>query len=338
MREIQRGVFLLALCLWAAALAGCGRREQALEQTETARLGDEKIYLEEAVFYTRMLQEQWEEAYGPYYGADMWQEKFEGGEATFAQILKSDVMESLKRIHLLTAHAEEYGVELSREEKRAVAERAEAFMESNTPSVLEAAGATKELVEHFLLRNELAAKVDRTVRENCSPEVDPEEARVGRLTYCLFSTMGTYDSEGNHHPFTEEELEKIREEAGLFAKRASELGDISAAGEEISHTVIDVYFNDRTDGGAHELVAQAARELPVGGVSGLIGTDDGYYVVQRVSEYEEKASGEYLEELRQAARENYCLELLKEWEAQTPLEIEEEIWENVRVDRPLTNL
>ena len=142
MREIQRGVFLLALCLWAAALAGCGRREQALEQTETARLGDEKIYLEEAVFYTRMLQEQWEEAYGPYYGADMWQEKFEGGEATFAQILKSDVMESLKRIHLLTAHAEEYGVELSREEKRAVAERAEAFMESNTPSVLEAAGAT----------------------------------------------------------------------------------------------------------------------------------------------------------------------------------------------------
>ena len=206
MREIQRGVFLLALCLWAAALAGCGRREQALEQTETARLGDEKIYLEEAVFYTRMLQEQWEEAYGPYYGADMWQEKFEGGEATFAQILKSDVMESLKRIHLLTAHAEEYGVELSREEKRAVAERAEAFMESNTPSVLEAAGATKELVEHFLLRNELAAKVDRTVRENCSPEVDPEEARVGRLTYCLFSTMGTYDSEGNHHPFTEEEL------------------------------------------------------------------------------------------------------------------------------------
>ena len=76
----------------------------------------------------------------------------------------------------------------------------------------------------------------------------------------------------------------------------------------------------------------------MGGVSGLIGTDDGYYVVQRVSEYEEKASGEYLEELRQAARENYCLELLKEWEAQTPLEIEEEIWENVRVDKPLTNL
>ena len=338
MRGIRGTLFLLALCLWAAVPAACGSRKQALEQTETARLGDERIYLEEAVFYTRMIQEQWEEAYGPYYGENLWREKFEGGEDTFAQVLKSDVMETLKRIHLFAAHAEEYGVELTGEEKKTVAERAAAFMEANTPSVLEAAGATEELVEHFLLRNELAAKVDRTVQESCNPEVDPEEARVGKLTYCLFSTMGTYDSEGNLKPFTEEELGKVREEAKRFAERASELGDISAAGEEISHTVIDVYFNDRTDGGAHELVAQAARELSVGGVSGLIETDDGYYVVQRVSEYEEKASEEYLEELRQAARENYSSELLKEWEMQTPLEIEEEIWESIRVDKPLTNL
>ncbi len=338
MRGRQRGVLVLALCLLAAVLAGCGGREKAAEQTEVARLGEEKIYLEEAVFYTRMLQEQWEEAYGPYYGEKMWQEKFEGGEETFSQVLKSDVMETLTRIHLLAAHAGEYGVELTGEEKENVARRAAAFMESNTPEVLKAAGATKESVEHFLLRNELAAKVAFTLQESYDPGLNPEEARVGRLTYCLFSTMGTYDSEGNHQPFTEEELERVREDAEDFARRAGELGDISAAGEEISHTVIDVYFNEKTDGGAHELVAQAARELPLGGVSGLIETEDGYYVVQRVSEYEEAASLEYLEELRQSARERYGEELLKEWEEETPLEIEEEIWDGVQVDEPLTNL
>ena len=340
MRGRKTGIALLALCLCTAVLAGCSGRkpETVIETTETASLGEEKIYLEEAVFYTRMLQEQWENAYAPYYGETMWQEKFEGGDATFAEVLKSDVMETLTRIHLLAAHAGEYGVELTEKEKEVVSGRAEAFMQSNTPAVLEAAGATKELVEYFLLRNELAAKVAQTVQESYEPQIDPEESRVGRLTYALFSTMGTYDGEGNHHPFTEEELEQIREDAETFAGRAAELGDISAAGEEISHTVIDVYFNEWTDGGAHEQVARTARELQVGGVSDILVTDDGYYVVQRVSEYEEAASLEYAEELRQRAAETYVEELLQEWEKETPLKIEEEVWDSVQVDKLLTEL
>lgn len=339
MKMRKTGLLLPVLGLCAAVLAGCGGKSQAkIETVQAASLGEEKIYLEEAVFYTRMLQEQWEEVYGAYYGSAMWQEKFEGGEETFAQALKSDVMATLTRIHLLCAHAEDYGVELTSGEKERVSERAEFFMQSNTPSVLKAAGASKETVEHFLLRNELAAKVAQAAQESCNPQIDPEEARVGRLTYALFSTMGTYDSQGNHHLFTEEELEEIREEAEAFAGRAAELGDISAAGEEISHTVIDVYFNDRTDGGAHEQVARAARELPVGGVSKVLATDDGYYIVQRVSEYEETASLEHEEELRQRAAEHYVEDLLAEWKKETPLEIVAEVWDSVLVDEPLTEL
>ena len=331
--KLFTGLLLAALC------AGCSKSEKP--GTTVATLGTETITLEEAVFYTRMLQEQWELAYLDSYGEDMWQKEPEFGEGegkakTMEEALKLEVMDTLAEIHLLCAHTESLGAELTKEEKAAVEARAKAFMRDNTPAVLEAAGATKETVEQFLLYNEQAAKTARSLMDEYEPEIDENEARVGKLTYCLFATTGTFDAEGNQTPFTEEELNKVREDANAFAIRAKALGDITAAGTEVSHTVIDVYFNDYTDGGAHELVAQAAREMETGAVSDVIETQEGYYIVQRVSEYDERETREREEELKLLAREDYCQEIIGKWKEETPLEVLEEVWDMVRVDELLT--
>ena len=323
---------LLNLC------AGCNRSEES-SGTPAAKLGTETITLEEAVFYTRMLQEQWEISYYDSYGADMWQAKPEFGEGTgetMEEVLKENVMDILTEIHLLCAHAEDYGAELTKEERKTLEARAEAFMKDNTPAVLEAAGATEETVEQFLTYNEQASKTAEFLKEEYEPEIDEAEVRVGKLTYCLFATTGTFDAEGNQTPFTEDELLKVRSDADKFVLRVRELGDITAAGAEISHTVIDVYFNDKTDGGAHELVALAAREMETGEVSGIIETQEGYYIVQKTAEYDEEASKERMEEMKYLAREDYCAELIEEWKKETPLEILDAVWSAVRVDKLLT--
>ena len=312
--------------------AGAGQEER----TPVAYLGGNPLYLDEAVFYTRMLQEQWEYAYYESFGEEMWQQEATEDGQTFADALKSDVLELLTEIELLCSHAEEYGAELTEGEKAEIAGRAGNFMASNTPEVLEAAGATAESVKLYLTRNELAARTAQQIKDTYEPVIDEEAAKVGKLTYCLFSSMGTYDEEGNHTPFTEEELSRIRQDAEDFAVRAQELGDISAAGEEISHTLIDVYFNDSTNGGAHEKVAEAARALPVGQVSEVIETEDGWYVVQHISDYDESATQENLEAMEEQAREEYLLELEAQWEQEGPLEVDTEVWDTVVVDKMLT--
>lgn len=340
MRGKRKGLlWLLIGLLLITWCTGCGKEKEP--GTPVANLGEETIYLEEAVFYTRMLQEQWEMAYYDSYGADMWQHEPEFGEgegkaSTLEEALKQDVMDTLTEIHLLCAHAEEYDAELTKEEKTVVSDRAKAFMKSNTSAVLEAAGATKETVEQFLLYNEQAAKTAAALKEGYEPEISEEETRVGKLTYCLFATTGTFDAQGNQTPFTEEELVKVKENAEEFVLLAKALGNITAAGEEMSHTVIDVYFNEYTDGGAHELVAQAAREMETGGISDLIETQEGYYIVQRVSEFDEEATREREEELKYFAREDYCAELVEKWGEETPLEIFPDVWDAVRVDSLLT--
>ena len=82
------------------------------------------MYLDEAEFYTRMLQEQWEAAYYQSFGSEMWQAEATEDGQTLEQVLKSDEMSLLTELHLLCAHAEEYGVELTEEEQAVIAERA----------------------------------------------------------------------------------------------------------------------------------------------------------------------------------------------------------------------
>lgn len=331
---------LIGCMLLGSLLAGCKIEnvsiETAVEETTFGVLGEETFSLEEAVFYTRMLQEQWEYTYYEYYGADMWQEEVDEETGTLADALKRDVLDALTEIHLLCAHAEEYGVELSSEERSTLAERAKSFMEQNTPEVLEAAGATEERVEAFLIRNQLAAKVSDAVQESCEPEVDVEAARVGKLTYALFATTGIFDAEGNQTPFTAEELIQVKEKAEAFAARAKELGDISAAGEEVSHTLIDAYFNDETDGGAHELVAETARGLEIGSVSDLVETEEGYYIVQRISAYDEEATQENIEAQKERTKALYYGKLLESWKEKTPLKLEKALWDTVQIDGMLT--
>jgi len=333
-RRITTGILMLMLTL-CLGLAGCGKKEINVE-TPLATLGEEVISLEEAVFYTRMLQESWEYGYYEQYGEDLWQEPVSEEIGTLGDALKRDVLDALTEIHVLVAHAEDMKVELSEEERKGIEQRAETFMETNTPMVLEAAGATKERVDAFLQANELAAKVSASIQADYEPEIDEQAARVGKLTYALFATTGTFDAQGNQTPFTEEELHQVREKAQAFVLRAQELGDISAAGEEISHTVIDVYFNENSDGGAHPLVAETVRKMKVGEISNMIEAEEGYYVVQNVSEYDEAATRENIAYMVQQAKADFAAEQLERWIKETPLQLDEDLWETVKVDKMLT--
>ena len=335
----------ILVVLAAVTVTGCGKREasvpRALEQetgTALATLGDEPVYLEEALFYTRMLQEQWEYAYYESFGETLWQQEADDSGQTLAELLKSSVLDTLTELHLLCAHASEYGVTLTDEEQEQIAFRAQNFMENNTEAVLKAAGADRESVERYLTRNELAGKVAEAIQAEYEPEISEEEARVGRLTYALFSNTGLYDLEGNYTPFTEEELQKIQKDAENFAALAAELGDISAAGEQFPHTVIDVYFNEETDGGAHPDVAQKARELPVGGVSEVVTTEEGWYVIQHVSDLDEDATADRLEELKESAKQEHLKSLEDAWAEETPLQVDEKVWDTVQVDELVTEI
>lgn len=320
---------VLACCL-AALLTGCGKGGKTV-----ASLDGEKISLEEAVFYTRLNQQQWELSYTETFGKDFWTQKLNEETGTFADELKRQVMDTICQIHLMNSHAKECGVTLTREEEAQVEERVQDFMDSHSEEVREAAGADAKTVKRLLTERMLSDKVAEAIVADYEPAVSQEEATLGKMTYCLFSTMGTYDKAGNHQAVTREEREEIGAAAQSFAQRTQELGDIGAAAEEAGRTCIDVYFNENTDGGAHEKIAEKVRTMEPGQSAGPIQTEDGYYVIQYVSERDEQATAEYKEALIQQKKAQRCQEIYEGWLSAAEFSIDQEVWDQVQVDQVL---
>jgi len=322
--------WILLLVFIVAGMTGCGKKEAAV-----VTIDGEEVGISEAVFYTRLNQQQWEQAYVETLGREFWTQSLGAEMGTFADELKRQVMETVCRIEILNAHAQDYDIELTKEEKEDVKKRVVSFLESHSEAVLEAAGATEELVEELLTRTVVADKVSAAMTADYVPQVSEEEAALGKMTYCLFSTLGTYDAAGNNTPVTAEEAAQIKTDAEAFAARTAELKDIEAAAEMSSKTCIDVYFNDGTNGGAHELVAEVLRTLNVGESAGPIKTEEGYYIIQYVRAVDEEATRENMDRLAQAKTEARFQELYQQWRDQAEIEINGEIWDTLKVDQVL---
>ena len=321
---------LAILLLMTMTLTGCGSKEEIV-----MTIDEEEIGISEAVFYTRLNQQQWEQVYVDAFGENFWTQSLGEEKGTFGDELKRQVMETICQIHLMNARAEEYGIELTREEKADVEVRVQEFMENHSQEVKEAAGAGEKLVKRLLTERVLADKVAAAMVADYVPQVTTEEAALKKMTYCQFSTLGTYDAAGNHTAVTAEEAAQIAADAEAFAARTEELGNIVAAADEIGHTCIDVYFNDTTNGGAHEMVAEKLRTLELGQSAGPIKTEEGYYVIQYISDYDEEATGENMEKLAQVKVEEYGGEIYEQWRSQAKIVINWEIWDTVTVDRVL---
>lgn len=330
-KEVRKGstwALLVVIFCAAALLTGCGKGGKTV-----ATLDGEKISLKEAVFYTRLNQQQWELAYAESFGTDFWTQTLNEETGTFEEELKRQVMDTICQIHLMNSHAKEYGVSLTREEEALVEERVKEFMDSHSQEVREAAGADQKLVKKLLQERMLSDKVAEAMVADYTPSVSQEEAALGKMTYCLFSTMGTYDRAGNHQAVSKEELGEIQAEAQAFAQRIQELGDIQAAAEEAGRTCIDVYFNENTNGGAHEKIANQVRTMEVGQSAGPISTEDGYYVIQYVSQMDQQATKEHQEALVQQKKAQKCQEIYEGWLSAAKFVIDQEVWDEVEVQQ-----
>ncbi len=331
-RKGGRCGLLILLFLSALLLTGCGSN---MGKKTIATLDEEKITFSEALFYTRMNQLQWEREYVTELGSDFWSEPIGEGEQTYGEELKTQVMDTICQIHLMNAHAEEYQVALTEEDEAGIEERVQNYLDTYGENVQKEAGADKKLVQRLLTEKLLSDKVAEAMVADYTPEINEEETALSKMTYCLFSTLGTYDLEGGSHEVTEEEAEEIWQEAWDFAGRAKELGDLKAAAKEVNHTCVDVYFNEYTDGGAHEKVAERARLLEPGRIDGPIETEEGYYVIQYVTFLDEEATEQNREMLRQQGKEEKCREIYEGWKNQAEFVIDQELWDQIQVDEVL---
>ena len=120
MRAKRWSALLLSGVMAASMLTGCG-----WNKNETVATFDEtEVPLGVANFAARFLQATYDDFYVAYFGEDVWSSDLYNNGTTMQDNIKDSVMQSLFDMYTLEAHMAEYDVELTDDDKAAIADTA----------------------------------------------------------------------------------------------------------------------------------------------------------------------------------------------------------------------
>ena len=124
MKKLAKKLLCLTavLALTLSLFTGCKSKN---EKTLFEYAGQE-VTFQEAHVYARIMQYQAEAQYGAYFGDSMWSMQVgtdsKGKKITMQQSVKDSVINQLKQIKVLAAHADDYNVKLTKSEKKQIKE------------------------------------------------------------------------------------------------------------------------------------------------------------------------------------------------------------------------
>lgn len=318
----KAATLLMTAALASTALAGCGVKDDAV----VATVGDTKITAGVANFYARYQAAGMESYYGSYYGEDMWSQEYSEGK-TFEEEIKDNVMESLQTLYLLDAHTSDYDIKLTEDEEKAIADAAAKFVKENSEKVRNKISGSEENVKELLRLQTIQTKMKEAMVADIDREVSDKEAAQKSMQYVFFSFTST-DESGNSTTLTDDEKAALKTSAEKFAKEAKKAKDFEALAKEYSQEAQTATFDSDSTTPDADLVA-AADKLKKGKTTGLIETDNGYYVAKLTSKFDRDATDAKKEEIISEREEEKYDSLVDEWKEATDIKVEKKVWKKI---------
>lgn len=322
---------LAIMCGASMLMTGCGSKINADATLVTINEGEDTISLGFGNFMARYQQAMYDQYLMGYYGEGMWSSDMSGTGSTLEQETKDGILGDLEEMYLCKKHAADYGVELTEDDNKAIAEATAKFLEENPADTLKIMGATTETVTQYLEYRTYVSKVTAAVKEAAAVEISDEECWQRSFSYVLFNTAKATDADGNEIEITDEYIADMKQQAEALA--AATDFDKYAEDNELNVSTDSYTKGEEIDKTFDMAVINVAEKLHEGEVSAVIEVEGtGYYVIRLDSEHDEEASESERTDLKNTAENNYYNEIYDGWESEITWEVNEEEWEKVKFD------
>ena len=255
-------VFGLSACLMLGSLSGCSKKEAEFDPEATAvTVNGDEISAGLVKFATHYTQALTEDLYKNYMGvSDPMSQDIYGNGSTMGDMIKSQTVTTLENMVLAEQKMEEYGVELTDDEKSTISETAKKFLDDNGEEVLEKMGATQETVERYLTLRLIQNKMEPAMSADVDTEVSDDEAAQRKVQYAMFRAETEAESESETE--TESEAES---ESGSEA--ATEVVEETTLVETEGATEVSTAAENSTDAKA-EAATEKATEAETAALTG----------------------------------------------------------------------
>ena len=305
MRMRKRVITGLAAVLTAAVLAGCGSKETVMEQYEdtlAVTIDGKEIMLSDAmyqIFGAEVNGAYYESVYQNYYGVSFWDQEYSDGTGadpvSMRDYMKAQTMDSIIMYEILAMEAEKAGMTLDEDEvseyRKQIAQLLNQEEESAAEGIEHVGFTEDNLDEEFRILS-LAFKYYEYLEEGLS--VDEEAIRAGMdfedyreyLTEYLFLATSYLDENFERVEQTEEEKAAGRE----TMEEALGMADDGMTFDEIVTAIGGSGLSTGTRNFTRDSVSvdkdyiDAAIVLEVGDHTGVVETDDGYYIIRLTSD------------------------------------------------------
>ena len=308
MRRIKKGIAVLAaaLCL-GGSLGGCrglGNTEFVLttgvKGDQLFKVGNSVCTLPEAMIYALDYQIQYENVYG----VEMWEHDF--GGITLEEYVKETIISQLASMKAVTLLAEEYEVELSKEEKEKAAKAAEEYFGSLSQAEIDYMGLEQKDAENLYLDHVLSRKVYGEITRDVNTEVSDDEARIITVQQIFLDSRESAEN-------VKERLEEGKEFVTLASAYSRD--------DQITYT-----FGRGEKPSAYE---EAAFALENEQVSEIVETEDGFYLLKCVNNFDREATEVNKVTMVEKRRDEIFGKVYAELIANTPSEFNNKLWESV---------
>ena len=242
-------VFGLSACLMLGSLSGCSKKEAEFDPEATAvTVNGDEISAGLVKFATHYTQALTEDLYKNYMGvSDPMSQDLYGNGST----IKSQTVTTLENMVLAEQKMEEYGVELTDDEKSTISETAKKFLDDNGEEVLDKMGATQETVERYLTLRLIQNKMEPAMSADVDTEVSDDEAAQRKVQYAMFRAETEAESESETETGSEAESE-------TGSEAATEVIEETTLVETEGATEVSAAAENSTD--AADAKAEAATE------------------------------------------------------------------------------
>lgn len=325
-KKIATGVLAAAVSL--SLLTGCGGVNGS---SAVLKVDGETVSLGVANFMARLTQSQYETYYG--ISEDAWKQNVSDDETTYEDSVKKEVMDQLKAMMLEKEHADEYKVELTEKDQKAIAKAAKKFMKDNGKEAEEAVTADQETVEQYLELATIKDRVEHAISDTVKKEdITDEEAAQKKMVYVYFAISTTDPQSGAVDTLTDKEKKQLKKDAEEFAGAAAEAEDFKALAKEKGYEASEASF-DASSTTPDAALCQAADKLKKGETTDVIEGSSGYYVARLVSTFDKEATETKKNSLLAQKQSEAVEKQIKKWKKEADIKVYKKRWAKVRFDK-----
>ena len=302
----------LVVCM-ALAMTACGSKPLDGSQI-VATVGEKEMTLGEANFLLRYQQVQTETYYESMLGEGIY------------EIQDSRIV--YYPDYVLEEKAADYGVALTEEDTKAIADAAAAFLADNDENAKEQMTADQATVERILTLMTIRSKMAAAVKAEADVTVTDEEAAQRAFSYVSMSKL---DDAGEE--LSAEDLQAAKDTLAAVAASVEAGNTMDAAAVENGMTSYPGTYGEGTESYYDAALIEALKAVKEGEVTEVVETEKELYLAVVTADVDEEATANRKETLVESAKTEYFNSTLAAWVEEYPLTVEEVVWEQVVFDR-----